>query len=98
MSRDVILATTSVAQDLKIDPSGMCQLDLLENFLVDIVYEHLCLHRSQGSCFDNVMKYTNTFTVPSDFNFSREQITGFLKPTLHEQTRRVYKTRILLAS
>ncbi len=92
-----ILATTSVAKDLKIDPSGMCNIDMMEPFLAEIVYEHLCVNRSQVSCFDNVMKYTNTFVVPENFNFSQEQITGFLMPTIHEQARRVHKTRIFLA-
>lgn len=92
-----ILATTSIAKDLKIDPSGMCNIDMMEPFLAEIVYEHLCVNRSQVSCFDNVMKYTNTFVVPENFNFSQEQITGFLMPTIHEQARRVHKTRIFLA-
>jgi len=93
----MILATTSIAKDLKIDPSGTCNVDMMEKFLADIVYEHLCLNRSQVSCFDNVLKYTNTFIVPENFNFSREQIIGFLTPTIREQSRRLYKTRIFLA-
>lgn len=93
-----ILATTSVAKDLKIDPSSTCNIDMLETFLTDVVYEHLCLNRSQGSCFDNVLKYTDTFVVPDNFNLSREQVIGFLKPTVHEQVRRLHKTRIFLAS
>ncbi len=92
-----ILATTSVAKDLKIDPSGMCNIDMMELFLAEIVYEHLCVDRSQVSCFDNVLKYTNTFIVPENFNFSREQIIGFLTPTVREQARRLHKTRIFLA-
>lgn len=92
-----ILATTSVAKDLKIDPSGMCNIDMMEPFLAEIVYEHLCVNRSQVSCFDNVLKYTNTFIVPENFNFSREQIIGFLTPTVREQARRLHKTRIFLA-
>lgn len=92
-----ILATTSIAKDLKIDPSGMCNIDMMEPFLAEIVYEHLCVNRSQVSCFDNVLKYTNTFIVPENFNFSREQIIGFLTPTIREQARRLYKTRIFLA-
>ncbi len=39
-----ILATTSVAQDLKIDPGAVCNVDMLQTFLADIVYEHLCVH------------------------------------------------------
>lgn len=70
---------------------------MLENFLVDIVYEHLCEKRSQVSCFDNVLKYTGTYIVPESFNFSREQVVGFLLPTIREQARRVHKTRIFLA-
>lgn len=93
----MILATTSVAKDLKIDPSGMCNIDMMEPFLAEIVYEHLCVNRSQVSCFDNVLKYTNTFIVPENFNFSREQIMGFLAPTVREQAHRLYKTRIFLA-
>ncbi len=92
-----ILATTSIAKDLKIDPSGMCNIDMMEPFLAEVVYEHLCVNRSQVSCFDNVLKYTNTFIVPENFNFSREQIIGFLTPTVREQARRLYKTRIFLA-
>jgi stage V sporulation protein D (sporulation-specific penicillin-binding protein) len=92
-----ILATTSIAKDLKIDPSGLCNIDMMEPFLAEVVYEHLCINRSQGSCFDNVLKYTNTFVVPENFNFSREQIIGFLTPTVREQARRMYKTRIFLA-
>lgn len=92
-----ILATTSIAKDLKIDPSGTCNIDMMEPFLAEVVYEHLCVNRSQVSCFDNVLKYTNTFIVPENFNFSREQIIGFLTPTVREQARRLYKTRIFLA-
>lgn len=92
-----ILATTSIAKDLKIDPSGTCNIDMMEPFLAEVVYEHLCVNRSQVSCFDNVLKYTNTFIVPENFNFSREQIIGFLMPTVREQARRLYKTRIFLA-
>ena len=92
-----ILATTSIAKDLKIDPSGTCNVDQLERFLVDVVYEHLCVNRSQVSCFDNVLKYTNTYIVPESFNFTREQVMGFLLPTIREQARRYYKTRIFLA-
>ncbi len=95
--QSTILATTSIAKDLKIDPTGTCNVDQLEAFLVDIVYEHLCVNRSQVSCFDNVLKYTNTFIVPENFNFTREQVIGFLMPTIREQARRVHKTRIFLA-
>lgn len=95
--QSTILATTSIAKDLKIDPSGTCNIDMLESFLADIVYEHLCVNRSQVSCFDNVLKYTNTFVVPDNFNFTREQITGFLMPTIREQARRIHRTRIFLA-
>lgn len=70
---------------------------MLEEFLAEVVYEHLCVNRSQVSCFDNVLKYTNTFTVPENFNFTREQIVGFLMPTVREQARRIHKTRIFLA-
>lgn len=72
--QSTILATTSIAKDLKIDPSGTCNVDMMEAFLADVVYEHLCVNRSQVSCFDNVLKYTNTFVVPENFNFTREQI------------------------
>ena len=75
----------------------MCNIDMMEPFLAEIVYEHLCVNRSQVSCFDNVLKYTNTFIVPENFNFSREQIVGFILPTVHEQAHRLYKTRIFLA-
>jgi cell division protein FtsI/penicillin-binding protein 2 len=95
--QSTILATTSIAKDLKIDPTGTCNIDQLEAFLVDIVYEHLCVNRSQVSCFDNVLKYTNTFIVPENFNFTREQVIGFLMPTIREQARRIHKTRIFLA-
>lgn len=70
---------------------------MMEPFLAEVVYEHLCVNRSQVSCFDNVLKYTNTFIVPENFNFSREQIIGFLTPTVREQARRLHKTRIFLA-
>ena len=92
-----ILATTSIAKDLKIDPSASCNLDMLELFLTDIVYEHLCVNRTQVSCFDNMLKYTNTYITPPNFDFSRESITAFIAPTVREQTRRIYKTRIFLA-
>jgi len=95
--QSTILATTSIAKDLKIDPTGTCNINQLETFLADIVYEHLCLNRSQVSCFDNVLKYTNTFLVPENFDFTREQVVGFLMPTIREQARRVHKTRIFLA-
>lgn len=91
-----ILATTSIVKDLKIDPSGMCNPVLLEQFLSHIVYEHLCLNRSQGSCFDNMMKYANTFVIPENFDFTREKIIDFLRPTIHEQVNRKFKSRILL--
>jgi trimethylamine:corrinoid methyltransferase-like protein len=69
----------------------------MESFLADVVYQHLCINRSQVSCFDNVLKYTNTFVVPENFNFTREQIMGFLLPTIREQARRLHKTRIFIA-
>jgi cell division protein FtsI/penicillin-binding protein 2 len=92
-----ILATTSISKDLKIDPSGSCNLDMMESFLMEIVYEHLCLNRTQVSCFDNILKYTNTYTTPPNFDFSRDSVIAFIAPTVREQTRRVYKTRIFLA-
>lgn len=95
--KSTILATTSIAKDLKIDPSRSCNIDQMEDFLSGIVYQHLCVNRSQVSCFDNVLKYTNTFVVPENFNFTREQIIGFLLPTVREQARRLHKTRIFLA-
>lgn len=55
------------------------------------------MNRTQISCYDNVLKYTNVYTVPPDFAFSREAIQNFITPTIREQTRRVYKTRIFLA-
>lgn len=70
---------------------------MLETFLADVVYEHLCINRSQVSCYDNILKYTNTYTVPEKFDFSRESILRFLLPTTREQVHRVYKTRIFLA-
>lgn len=70
---------------------------MLELFLTDIVYEHLCVNRTQVSCFDNMLKYTNTYITPPNFDFSRESITAFIAPTVREQTRRIYKTRIFLA-
>ena len=70
---------------------------MLESFLAEIVYEHLCENRSQVSCFDNALKYTNTFVVPDNFNFTRDQIISFLMPTVREQARRLHKTRIFLA-
>lgn len=91
-----ILATTSVAKDLKIDPSAPCNLTLLEPFLLDIAYQHLCVGRSQVSCFDNIMKFTNTFVTPDNFSFTKEKILAFIAPTVHEMTNRVHKTRILL--
>ena len=95
-SVSTILATTSITQDLQIDPSASCNLDMLEVFLLDIMYQHLCVGRSQVSCFDNVMKYTNTFVPPETFLFTREFITNFIAPTVKEQSHRVYKSRILL--
>ena len=95
---NTVLATTSISKDLKIDPSAECNLDLAETFLRDIVYTHLCQDRSQLSCFDNVMKYTSNYALPENFDFSRDRVIDFITPTLHEQTHRIYKTRILLAS
>ena len=92
-----IVATTSIAKDLKIDPTASCNLDMMESFLADVVYQHLCLNRSQVSCFDNILKYTNTFAAPEKFNFTRDNIVSFLTPTIHEQTHRINKTRIFLA-
>jgi hypothetical protein len=71
---------------------------MLEAFLLDITYRHLCENRSQVSCMDNIMKYTNIFTMPENFIFSKESILAFITPTVHEQTHRVNKTRIALAS
>jgi cell division protein FtsI/penicillin-binding protein 2 len=96
-SPSTILATTSIAKDFMIDPSAACNLDLLEPFILDIVYQHLCVGRSQVSCFDNIMKYTNVFVTPDNFSFTKEQILAFIAPTVHEQTNRIHKTRILLA-
>lgn len=96
-SVSTILATTSITQDLQIDPSASCNLDMLESFLLDIMYQHLCVGRSQVSCFDNVLKYTNTFIPPESFQFTKEYITAFIAPTVKEQSHRTYKTRILLA-
>jgi len=87
-----------IAKDLKIDPSGLCNLDMLESFLLDITYRHLCENRSQVSCIDNVMKYTNIFTMPENFTFSKESILSFIAPVIREQSHRMYKTRIALAS
>lgn len=95
---NTIVATTLIAKDLKIDPSGLCNLDMLETFLLDITYRHLCESRSQVSCIDNIMKYTNTFTMPEDFTFSKESILAFIAPVVREQSHRVYKTRISIAS
>lgn len=95
---NTIVATTLIAKDLKIDPSGLCNLDMLESFLLDITYRHLCENRSQVSCMDNIMKYTNTYAMPENFTFSKEFILAFLAPVVHEQSHRVYKTRIALAS
>lgn len=92
-----ILATTSIAKDLKIDPSASCNLDMLESFLTETVYEHLCVNRTQVSCFDNMLKYTNTYITPPNFDFTRESIIAFIAPTVKEQTRRIYKTRIFLS-
>lgn len=44
------------------------------------------------------MKYTNTFTMPENFIFSKESILAFIAPTVREQSHRLYKTRIGLAS
>ena len=44
------------------------------------------------------MKYTGTFTVPENFNFTREGVTSFLRPTIAEQVRRTHKTRIFIAN
>jgi cell division protein FtsI/penicillin-binding protein 2 len=96
--QNTILATTSITQDLKVDPSASCNKTLLETFLVDIVYEHLCQNRSQASCFDNVLKFTNNYTLPENFSFSKDVIIDFLTPTVREQVNRVYKTRILFAT
>ncbi len=71
---------------------------MLETFLLDITYRHLCENRSQVSCIDNIMKYTNTFTMPDNFTFSKESILAFIAPVIHEQSHRVYKTRISIAS
>ncbi len=95
---NAIAATTLIAKDLKIDPSALCNLDMLEAFLLDITYRHLCENRSQVSCIDNIMKYTNTYTMPENFTFSKESILAFISPVVHEQSHRVYKTRISLAS
>lgn len=91
------LATTSIVKDLKIDPTASCNLDMLEQFLTEVVYEHLCLDRTQVSCFDNMLKYANTYIVPDKFDFSRDSVMSFIAPTVREQTHRVYKTRIFLA-
>ncbi len=95
---NTIVATTLIAKDLKIDPSALCNLDMLETFLLDITYRHLCENRSQVSCIDNIMKYTNTYTMPPDFIFSKESILSFIAPVVREQSHRMYKTRISLAS
>ncbi len=70
---------------------------MLESFLTEIVYAHLCENRTQVSCFDNMLKYTNTYITPPNFDFSRESIIAFITPTVREQVRRIYKTRIFLA-
>lgn len=95
---NTIVATTLIAKDLKIDPSGLCNLDMLESFLLDITYRHLCENRSQVSCIDNIMKYTNIFTLPDNFTFSKEFILSFITPVVSEQSHRKIKTRISLAS
>lgn len=92
-----ILATTSLVKDLKLDPTETCNISQLEEFISQIVYEHLCQNRAQGSCFDNVLKYTNTYIIPENFSFTREAIVAFLRPTINEQVNRKYKTRILLS-
>lgn len=95
---NTIVATTLIAKDLKIDPSALCNLDMLESFLLDITYRHLCENRSQVSCIDNIMKYTNTFEMPENFVLSKESILAFIAPIVREQSHRVHKTRITLAS
>lgn len=95
---NTIIATTLIAKDLQIDPSALCNLDMLDDFLLDIAYRHLCENRSQVSCIDNIMKYTNTFTMPENFTFSKEAIVAFIAPVVSEQSHRKFKTRISLAS
>lgn len=95
---NTIVATTLIAKDLKIDPSALCNLDMLETFLLDITYRHLCENRSQVSCIDNIMKYTSTYTMLDNFVFSKESILSFIAPVVREQSHRVFKTRISLAS
>lgn len=44
-----------------------------------------------------MLKYTNTFVTPPNFDFSRDSIMAFITPTIREQVHRIYKTRIFLA-
>jgi len=44
------------------------------------------------------MKYTNIFTMTENFTFSKESILSFIAPVIREQSHRMYKTRIALAS
>lgn len=89
-----ILATTNITQNLSIDPGGLCNLNLLEDFLVDVVYQHLCSNREAESCTDNVMKYTNVYELPENFSIQKDFVSDFIRPVIHEQTHRIYKTSI----
>lgn len=67
------LATSINLYDLAIDPSYNWNREKLWEFLIELVYEEICLNKNQEKCKNNLLKFLSVLEL-EDFEYSPEYI------------------------
>ncbi|MDD3646309.1 MAG: penicillin-binding protein 2 [Candidatus Gracilibacteria bacterium] len=76
--KNTVLGTSLHLYDLAVDPQIEGDKQKLSDFLIDIVYNELCLNKKQTVCKNNLLKYLRVLDI-ENFAFEEKFIKDLLK-------------------
>lgn len=93
--RNVVLATSLHLYDLAIDPQMEWDKQKLADFLTDIVYDELCLGKTEKECESALSRYLRVLEV-EDFEYDEKFIKGILSEKIITKLLQTKVTSVLI--
>lgn len=91
----IILGTSLNLYDIAIDPQVIWDLNLLNNFLVDIVYKEICENKSFSKCESNILKFLRLLEIEW-FNNSEDFVKKFIKEKINSRISQTNVTSVFI--
>lgn len=93
--KNTVLGTSLHLYDLAVDPQIEWDKQKLSDFLIDIVYNELCLNKKQNICKTNLLKYLRVLDI-ENFTFEEKFIKDLLKERIVSKLVQTKVTSVMI--